>query len=464
MVRSGDGSEGSPFYTGTGALARARPLSSFGRGWISLERDIGLPDEALLDTTWPDDEAPAPQGARRSLLPLAEGAGGGPVAGETVRQGPAPAADPRWPEPAATPVHPQAFTSAKRARFLLALAEHGNARLAAREAGTSPQSAYVARRRDAAFAAGWDAAMLHAADHAGQVLAERALHGVSEPVWYRGEVVGSRTRYDNRLLLAHLARLDAHEARLPSARRAQVRAIARDFDVYVGELATGTAVPEEAMPTLAQEVAAATSDACDEFPEDLADVDPAFLERVMVDAEFDRDEDEEIDPEEVYEQALDLWCEDAAQAAEDDWRAYRDAMFARADALLYGLPFDPRADGEGEEDACGEDDEAGRADEAAPDGEASPAENAWPAGDANGREVAFPPIEFKSLDAGPPDFGVPGFDVPDFGLTAAARRFRSGPCQPRQPRRTRAHLIQPQPVQLRPLRLAPLPPGTARAG
>jgi len=40
------------------------------------------------------------------------------------------------------------------------------------------------------------------------VLADRAIDGVEEEVWHRGELVGTRRKYDTRLLLAHLARLD----------------------------------------------------------------------------------------------------------------------------------------------------------------------------------------------------------------------------------------------------------------
>jgi len=41
------------------------------------------------------------------------------------------------------------------------------------------------------------------------VLADRALNGTQEVVFYHGEEVATRTRFDSRLLLAHLGRLDA---------------------------------------------------------------------------------------------------------------------------------------------------------------------------------------------------------------------------------------------------------------
>ncbi|MCJ1961766.1 hypothetical protein [Novosphingobium mangrovi (ex Hu et al. 2023)] len=72
----------------------------------------------------------------------------------------------------------------------------------------SRQSAYVLRRRDRVFAAGWAGALVLARQHAEEVLASRALDGVEESVWFRGELVGVRRRFDSRLLLAHLGRLD----------------------------------------------------------------------------------------------------------------------------------------------------------------------------------------------------------------------------------------------------------------
>lgn len=100
------------------------------------------------------------------------------------------------------------LTPAKQAAFCSALAEHGNVRLACRAVQVSPQTAYRARRTSYAFRQCWDAALVLARDHAEQVLADRALNGVEEKVFYHGEEVATRTRYSDRLLLAHLARLD----------------------------------------------------------------------------------------------------------------------------------------------------------------------------------------------------------------------------------------------------------------
>ena len=103
------------------------------------------------------------------------------------------------------------FTPARRAHFAEVLSRHGNVRLACAALRISPETAYKARRRDGAFAAAWDAALVLALRHAEAVLADRALNGVEEAVFYHGEEV-ARRRYDSRLLLAHIARLDARAA------------------------------------------------------------------------------------------------------------------------------------------------------------------------------------------------------------------------------------------------------------
>ena len=100
------------------------------------------------------------------------------------------------------------LTPAKQAAFCRALSLHGNVRIACRAVGVSSQTAYRARRATSAFRMCWDAALLLARAHAEQVLADRALNGVEEQVFYHGEEVATRRRFDGRLLLAHLARLD----------------------------------------------------------------------------------------------------------------------------------------------------------------------------------------------------------------------------------------------------------------
>ncbi|WP_298197898.1 hypothetical protein [Novosphingobium sp.] len=124
------------------------------------------------------------------------------------------------PDPAACETPPpraDLFTPERQALFLAVLAETGAVRSACARVGVSAQCVYLLRRRSVLFAAAWDAALVQALRVAEDVLATRALDGVEEPIFYRGEQVGSRWRFDARLLLAHLARLDTHAARSPQA-------------------------------------------------------------------------------------------------------------------------------------------------------------------------------------------------------------------------------------------------------
>ncbi|MGB7406978.1 MAG: hypothetical protein WA908_00590 [Pontixanthobacter sp.] len=130
------------------------------------------------------------------------------------------------------------FSRERQAKFLNRLAACGSARSAVRSTGVSHQTAYRQRRACAAFRRAWDAALLIAREQAEEMLACRAMEGVEEEVWFHGEVVGTRKRYDTRLLLAHLARLD----RLSD--RADVANLAEDFDAAVEALEQGRALPE----------------------------------------------------------------------------------------------------------------------------------------------------------------------------------------------------------------------------
>ena len=143
-----------------------------------------------------------------------------------------------------------------RVKFLEALARTGNVGTAAYYVQRSRQSAYDLRRRDPDFARGWQAALVLARDVAEDVLQERAIDGIEEPVYYHGEVVGTRRRYDNRLLLAHLARLDKIAGQVP-ARRAAAR-----FEEVMEAIRTGAdTAPLVAVPTDDELAAAAQAEA-----------------------------------------------------------------------------------------------------------------------------------------------------------------------------------------------------------
>lgn len=128
-----------------------------------------------------------------------------------------------------------------RVKFLEALAQTGNVRAAATWVQRTRQSAYDLRRRDADFARGWLAALVLAREEAQDRLQERAIEGVEEEVFYHGEVVATRRRYDSRLLLAHLARLDKIAEQIPAQRGA----------ARFGELLDAIAAGEDTAPLVA---------------------------------------------------------------------------------------------------------------------------------------------------------------------------------------------------------------------
>jgi hypothetical protein len=108
----------------------------------------------------------------------------------------------------AIPALARGWTPALKAKFLDHLATKGNVRASCARVGLSAESAYRLRRRDADFARGWAAALALARDASVEVLADRAIDGIEERIFYRGALIDIRRRYDTRLLLAHIARLD----------------------------------------------------------------------------------------------------------------------------------------------------------------------------------------------------------------------------------------------------------------
>jgi hypothetical protein len=111
-------------------------------------------------------------------------------------------------DPAALPAD---LARETQAAFLRTLAQWGNVRAAALQVGVSRAHLYRMRRASPEFRQLWDAALVIARPQVEEVLADRALNGTEETVFYHGEEVAVRKRFDARLLLAHLGRLDRIE-------------------------------------------------------------------------------------------------------------------------------------------------------------------------------------------------------------------------------------------------------------
>lgn len=99
------------------------------------------------------------------------------------------------------------WTRQRQCAFLRALAASHSVAGAARAAGMSRQSAYAlrARLKGEPFDLAWQAALQCRFDALAEAALERALNGVEVPHFYRGELIGTSRRYDERLTVALLA-------------------------------------------------------------------------------------------------------------------------------------------------------------------------------------------------------------------------------------------------------------------
>lgn len=93
------------------------------------------------------------------------------------------------------------WTPERQHAFITALAETGCVTEAAAAVGMTPRSAYKLRVRADAniFRQAWDIALDFAIRNLSEAALSRALHGVARPVFYKGEQVGERIYYDERL-------------------------------------------------------------------------------------------------------------------------------------------------------------------------------------------------------------------------------------------------------------------------
>src|SRR6516162_10423180 len=103
------------------------------------------------------------------------------------------------------------LTRVRQERFLKALADTGIVSAAAEMAGTSRTRVYELRKRDPAFAAGWEEAEERAADALEAEAWRRAVAGVPEPLVSAGKVVRDDDgrpiairRYSDALMIALL--------------------------------------------------------------------------------------------------------------------------------------------------------------------------------------------------------------------------------------------------------------------
>jgi len=92
------------------------------------------------------------------------------------------------------------LTPIAREKFLQKLKETANVSLSADLVGISRVRAYQVRKKDKAFAEAWDEAIEIGTDNLEYEARHRAMHGVSKPVFYKGEVCGYIQEYSDKLL------------------------------------------------------------------------------------------------------------------------------------------------------------------------------------------------------------------------------------------------------------------------
>jgi hypothetical protein len=110
--------------------------------------------------------------------------------------------------PAFTPVprrcaRHDGWTPDRQAAFIEALADTGSVEAACKAVNMSTVGAYHLRRQPGAesFAAAWNAALDCGVQRVEDVVMDRALNGVEEPLYSYGKLIGTRRRYNDRLLM-----------------------------------------------------------------------------------------------------------------------------------------------------------------------------------------------------------------------------------------------------------------------
>jgi hypothetical protein len=92
-------------------------------------------------------------------------------------------------------------TQAKKRSFLAAYAETGTIKQAAKIAGIERKSHYLWLEKDPEYVEMFKSAREQAGDQLEQEARRRAIEGVPEPVWYRGQIVGEVQKYSDTLLI-----------------------------------------------------------------------------------------------------------------------------------------------------------------------------------------------------------------------------------------------------------------------
>ncbi|MDQ8758128.1 hypothetical protein RCO27_18025 [Sphingosinicella sp. LHD-64] len=189
------------------------------------------------------------------------------------------------------------WTPEKMRRFLERFAECGIVIEACEAVGMSARSAYNLRDRDPLFAAGWDAGQAMARPRLADEAYSRALNGVVDRIYKDGVIVAERHRYDNRLTMSVLKRLDTRVDRAEEAGAPHLALVAR-WDDYLDALGGDRRAEGLAM------LAGAAGEEGDEALRDRE------LRELHESEDPESCDDETRDPHQVWEEDGDEWWTD----------------------------------------------------------------------------------------------------------------------------------------------------------
>ncbi len=205
------------------------------------------------------------------------------------------------------------WTSACQRAFLEALACTGSVMRAAKEVEKSPRAAYDLRfrREGTAFRLGWDAAILVARATFHDMLMDRAINGYEEISTKQDDGVIIRGKFDNKLGMALLNRLDkvAETQAVAYSHVAMVQTIVQDFEAFLDLIEKGGKGSEAALFVAVRDGSA---------DEDIDCVDERDFERELdrISADQARLPDLLDEEPEVAAQRLSIWYDDA----EEGWK------------------------------------------------------------------------------------------------------------------------------------------------
>jgi len=136
------------------------------------------------------------------------------------------------------PANGPRWTNRKMAEFLRTLAATHSVKAAAKAVGMSRQSAYKLRSRlkGKAFDAAWDEAFKHSYENLPYAALERALNGIEVRHYFKGELIGTSRRYDERLTVALLKMISNQNCLVLGSGLPGFEAQGRRFATLVGDI------------------------------------------------------------------------------------------------------------------------------------------------------------------------------------------------------------------------------------